>query len=361
MPQSLSAADTIALPGPGPGEGKGPSGDRRGPWDAFVRSRPDWTHFHLSGWREVLERTFGHECLWLEDRDDDGALTGVLPLVRVKSPWFGHFLVSMPFLNYGGPLGPAGSVCRLAARAVELADRDRVRLLELRSRTPLDIDLPVSNRKVTVLLDLPAGDPDLLWQAFPAKLRSQIRRPRKEGAVVRFGPDQLAPFYDVFSRNMRDLGTPALPRRLFENIRDVFPDSASFGCVYMDDVPVAAGAGFRWGREFELTWASSLRDYNRKAPNMLLYWGLMERGIKEGTELFNFGRCTPGGGTHRFKLQWGGRDETLWWYHHSPRGSAAATPTPDANGAYALGARLWSALPLAVANRLGPAIARSIP
>ena len=279
----------------------------------------------------------------------------------MRSPWFGHFLVSVPFLNYGGPLGPPASVRRLAERAVALAERDGVRLLELRSRAPLELDLPVSHRKVTVLLDLPPEDPDLLWNAFPAKLRSQIRRPRKEGAVVRFGPDQLGPFYDVFTRNMRDLGTPTLPRRFFENIREVFPDSATFGCVYMDGLPVAAGAGFRWAGEFELTWASSLREYNRKAPNMLLYWGLMERAIRDGLAVFNFGRCTPGGGTHRFKLQWGGRDEALWWYHHSPGRQVVATPTPDANRAFALGTRLWKTLPLPVANRLGPLLASHIP
>ena len=70
-------------------------------WDAFVRSAPGWTHFHLIGWKNVIERVFGHECLYLAAHSDAGALAGVLPLVRVKSMMFGHFLVSMPFLNYG--------------------------------------------------------------------------------------------------------------------------------------------------------------------------------------------------------------------------------------------------------------------
>jgi serine/alanine adding enzyme len=329
-------------------------------WDSFVRRQRGWTHFHLFGWKDIIERNFGHECIYLEDRDATGALGGVLPLVRLKSLLFGHFLVSMPFVNYGGPLGTATSVRRLTQRAVTLSADSGARLLELRSRVPLDLPLPVSHRKVTVVLDLPHGDPDVLWRRIPAKVRSQIRRPQKEGASARFGPDEVGPFHDVFTRNMRDLGTPTLPRRLFETILDMFP-GVTVGCIYLSGKPVAAGYGFRWGDELEMTWASSIREFNRVAPNMLLYWSFMERAIMDGATLFNFGRCTPGGGTHRFKLQWGGRDDPLWWYRSSDRDGDVTTPTPESRGAYALGSRLWSHLPLAIANLLGPRIIRFIP
>ena len=132
-----------------------------------------------------------------------------------------------------------------------------------------------------------------------------------------------------------------------------------FGCAYLGDQPTAAGCGFRWGDEFEMTWASALSAYRRFAPNMLLYWAFMERAVREGLKVFNFGRCTPGAGTHQFKRQWGSRDEPLWWYQHSA-GGVESTPSPDA-GAYALGARAWKLLPLPVATALGPRIVRLIP
>ncbi len=328
-------------------------------WDRFVRSQPGWTHFHLYGWRRVFEGVFGHECFYFEARDPAGALIGVLPLVRVRSVLFGHYLVSVPFLNYGGPLGGAEAVQALAAAAAELARSEGVKLLELRSRHELPLELPVSHRKVTVILDLPAGDPAKLMKSFDAKLRSQVRRPQKEGITVRFGPDQVAPFFEVFSRHMRDLGTPTQPKRLFETIAEVFPD-AWFGCAWLGDQPVAGGAGFVWGSEFEMTWASSLHAYNRLSPNMGLYWAFMERAVNEGLTVFNFGRCTPGAGTHRFKRQWGSRDEQLWWYQLTPAGQPAATPSPD-DSAYSWGPRLWRRLPLGVATALGPRIVRSIP
>jgi serine/alanine adding enzyme len=328
-------------------------------WDAFAAADPASTLCHRHGWREVIEGAFGHECLWLEARDGAGALRGILPLVRVRSLVFGHYLVSLPFLNYGGPLGTDDAVRALGRHAADLARRDGVKLLELRARVARPLDLAVSHPKLTVVLDLPA-DSEALLRAFPAKLRSQVRRPFREGMEVRFGPDQVGPFHAVFARHMRDLGTPAMPRAFFERAAAAFGGDAWFGCAWLDGRPVACGAGFAWNGEFEMTWASALAESNRISANMGLYWAFMERAAALGLGRFNFGRCTPGSGTHRFKRQWGGRDEPLWWYRLAPGGGSAATPSPD-SAAWRWGPRLWRRLPLAVANALGPRIVRSIP
>jgi FemAB-related protein (PEP-CTERM system-associated) len=329
-----------------------------GEWDALVRRSPGWTHFHLFGWRSVMERVFGHECVYLGARDADGRLAGVLPLVRVKSLAFGHYLVSMPFLNYGGPLGSEDAITALANHAAVLARSDGVKLLELRSRVPLPVALPVSHRKITVLLDLPPH-PDVLWRRLDAKVRSQVRRPRKEGVTVRFGTAEVAPFFQVFSRHMRDLGTPTQPLRLFETIAEQFPRDAWFGCAYHEGRAVAAGCAFRWADEVEITWASALVEYKRMAANMLLYWSFMERAIEDGARVFNFGRCTPGEGTHRFKMQWGSRDEALWWYDVATQ-PGLTTPSPT-DASYAWGPRVWKRLPVSVATALGPRIVQYIP
>jgi FemAB-related protein (PEP-CTERM system-associated) len=307
----------------------------------------------------VIGGVFGHDCPYLEARDPSGALRGVLPLVRVKSLLFGHYLVSMPFLNYGGPLGDEVAIPALAEHATRLADSSGAQLLELRSRRSLPLDLAVSHRKITVLLDLPPGNPGVLWDQLAAKVRSQVRRPQKEGVEVRFGDDQVGPFHRVFAEHMRDLGTPALPARFFEALAGRFGDEVWFGCAWLLGRPVAAGCGFRWGDEFEMTWASALRAYNKTAPNMALYWSFMERCVAMGVGTFNFGRCTPDSGTHRFKRQWGSRDEPLWWYQSGPR-RESGTPSPD-HGPYSWGPRVWRRLPLAVANAVGPALVRYIP
>lgn len=327
-------------------------------WNAAVMAQPGWTVFHRREWQTIIERSLGHRTHWLAAYGPDGTVDGLMPLVSVRSALFGRYLVSMPFVNYGGPLGTPAAVEALGLAAAEQAEAERAKLLELRARTPLAGDLPVSHRKVTVLLDLPEGDSEPLWRGFPSKLRSQIRRPQKAGVVVRFGLDQVDPFYRVFARHMRDLGTPVMPRKFFSRLAEDLPDATWFGCAYLDGQAIAAGAGFHWGDEFEMTWASALVEHKKLSGNMLLYWAFMERCVEHGIRSFDFGRCTPGGGTHRFKLQWGGREERLWWYHQP--GSRVEVPSPDA-GAYSWGPRLWKRLPLPIASLLGPRVVRGIP
>jgi len=329
-------------------------------WNDFVRRQSGWTHCHLFEWRSVMEEVFGHDCPYLAVRNNSGELEGVLPLVRLRSLVFGHYLVSLPFVNYGGPLGSDAAVTALGDAAAALAEKHRVRLVELRSRHPLRLSWPASLRKVTALLDLPTGGATALCKTFDSKLRSQIRRPQKEGVTVRFGPDQVSAFFAVFSRHMRDLGTPPQSRRFFETLVASFPDSTWVGCAYLDDTPIAGGFAFQWADEIEMTWASSLNDYKRIAPNMLLYWAFMERAADAGLRVFNFGRCTPGSNTHRFKQQWGTRDEQLWWHQFPASDIAQSTPTPQ-SARYAWGPRIWRRLPTRLTTTLGPRIVRCIP
>lgn len=329
-------------------------------WDAFVRSRPESTFCHLHGWRTIVGDLLGHQTRYLAARTQAGELAGVMPLVRVRSRLFGDYLMSMPFLNYGGPLGDHDALNVLTAHARDLAAATGVDLLELRSRTelPLPDGMEQTDRKITVVLDLPE-DPEVLWKDFKSKVRSQVRRPMKEDMEARIGLDQITPFYEIFCVNMRDLGTPVLPRSFFTRALHVFEEEIVVAAVYHEDTPVAAGAGFVHGSEFEITWASALREYSRMAPNMLLYWSLMEEMIKRGVKRFNFGRCTPDSGTHRFKSQWGGRDVPLPWAQWSAE-DVDATPNPD-SPTFEMAVKVWQKLPLAVTNRVGPWLARSIP
>ena len=189
-----------------------------------MRASAGWTAFHLHAWKPLLESLYAHERPYFVARSEAGSIVRLLPLVRVRSRVFGHYLVSMPFVNYGGPLGSLEAVIALTDRAIALADAGKVRLLELLSRTALPIALTASHRKITVVLDLPT-DVELLRKHIRSKLRCQIKRPEKKGVVIRFGPDQVAPFFDVFSQHMRDLGTRAPSDAFLHEIADRFGES----------------------------------------------------------------------------------------------------------------------------------------
>jgi FemAB-related protein (PEP-CTERM system-associated) len=333
-----------------------PNGDAAA-WDAFVAGSAGATFCHLAAWREIMSDVLGHECTYLVATDGGGAWQGVLPLVRVRGLW-GHYLLSMPFLNAGGPVGTVEAQQALAGHAVNEARALGADLLELRTRQAIPWSWRTSHRKITVRLPLP-DSAETLWHAFPPKLRSQIRRPLREGLLAQFGPGERDAFYEVFARNMKDLGTPVLPRGFFERVAAAFGDRVLFGVVYRGNEPVAAGCGFTWRDEFELMWASALRRYSPSAPNMLLYWSLLAESIAYRVRIFDFGRCSPNSGSHRFKQQWGGEDVPLEWSQWSPA-NVTATPSPE-RPVYRLAGAVWRRLPLVVANRLGPVLARQLP
>jgi FemAB-related protein (PEP-CTERM system-associated) len=232
--------------------------------------------------------------------------------------------------------------------------------LELRAAREHELDLPVRSDKVSMRLPLPET-PDELWSSIGSKLRAQVKRPRKEGAeVVLGGPEMIPEFYAVFSRNMRDLGTPVYPRRWFEEVFDAFAEQGRIAVVRVEGTPAAAGFLLGHRTIMEIPWASALREYNRIAVNMLLYWAVLEYSIEQGYETFDFGRSSMDAGTYRFKKQWGAEPHPLYWYYWMRDGGELPGLTPN-NPKYRLAIRAWQRLPLPVANWLGPKIVKGLP
>jgi serine/alanine adding enzyme len=325
-------------------------------WDELV-ARSGGTFCHLSAWRKIMEDVFGHRTYFLTARNSDGAVEGVLPLVSIRSKLLGNFLLSMPCLNYGGPLGSDAARVALCEEATRIADSTGVDVLELRARDAEPPVLTPAARKIAVIVPLAPTVEEQWEKRFKSKLRGKIKRPMNHGMEVRFGAAELDPFYEIFARNMRDLGTPVLPRQWFEAIRDAFGDTVIFASVYSEGIAVASGCGFMYGDEFEITWSSALREHNSKHPNMLLSWALMQESIRRGATAFNFGRSTPGSNTHEYKQQWGGHDIPLPWAIWGKQSGQ-----PDQNSTkFRIATAIWSRLPVGLTKRIGPALARQLP
>lgn len=330
-------------------------------WDAYVESRGDAAGYHSWRWRRVFSDAFGHEPVYLLAREG-GVITGVLPMVEIKSLLFGHTLTSLPFLNYGGVKADASETGRaLIARAHEEALARRCRHVELRHIDRQFDDLPCKTHKVAMHLALPASAATSMWDSLDRKVRNQIRKAEKSGLVVERGGESLVgDFYTVFARNMRDLGTPVYSRRLFEEVLRVFPDRAQLHIVRLNGAPIAAGLTYRTSQMVQLPWASSLRSYNSLCPNVLLYWDAIQFAQESGAAIFDMGRSTPHEGTFKFKSQWGATPVPLHWEYGLATPGELPNVSP-ANPKYQMAIALWQKLPLAVTLRVGPMIVRAIP
>jgi FemAB-related protein (PEP-CTERM system-associated) len=208
-------------------------------------------------------------------------------------------------------------------------------------------------------LKLPGSSRELM-ESFKSKLRSQIKKPMKEGLDVRSGGKELVEdFYKVFLVNMRDLGSPVHSKKLILSVLDEFENRARIFLVYKGKEPVASSLVIGFGKTLNNPWASSLKEYSRLSPNMLLYWGMLEYACDNGFEVFEFGRSTPGEGTYRFKEQWGATPAALHWHTISLKGPQH-TEVQTEKDRFAGAVRYWQKLPVPVTRLIGPYIRKYI-
>jgi len=333
----------------------------KGDWNALVESSDRTEIYHHYEWRSLFESVFGHDCYYLLARDDTSQALGLLPLVHLKSRFFGNYLVSTPCFNYCGILTEqVAARDALLARASALADEIGASHVELRHRADVSLDLPCRTDKVSMRLALPDSEEEL-WRGFSSKLRAQIRRPQKEGATCEEGGIELLDaFYTVFSRNMRDLGTPVFPRDMFADICERFSERVRFFVVRLNGKPVAAGYTLGHRDMLEIPSASSLREFNRYSPNMFLYWSVLKYAVREGYKIFDFGRTSKDSGPYRFKKQWGAEPQSLTWHYILNEGDELPRINPD-NPKYRFAVNIWRRLPVPIANFLGPRVVKHLP
>lgn len=319
-------------------------------------------------WLQVLREALGHRpfCLVACDRpgshdsSERQTYLTILPLAHVRSPLFGSRLVSLPYVNYGGALGRPENASGLIREAVLLAERLGVRYLELRHDRPVEHSaLPQAvTDKVHMRLALP-DTVEALWKSLSPKVRNQIRKSEKLGLVVEWGREEfLTDFYRVFCHNMRDLGTPVFPRKLFAGILRAFPE-AEIAIVRLNHRTLAAGIVLHGSGVTEVPSASSLRKWNWTCANMGLYWAMLKRSIERGQAEFDFGRSTLESSTYRFKKQWGAQPHPAHWQYHVFRGSARDL-RPD-NPRFRFATAVWRRLPVWLTRCLGPWIVKGIP
>jgi len=285
---------------------------------------------------------------------------GVLPLALTRSRLFGHYGVSLPYVNGGSAASVAGNVSKaLVEHAFGQVTEWGLSHIEVRDEQ-FHEDLPVRTDKVAMRLELAglASITDLL-NLLGSKVRAQSKKAMSSGIIFHVGGTRwLDDFYSVFSRNMRDLGTPVYSKALFGAILESFPQDASLVVGHYGQSPVSAAFLLRHGDNWEIPWASTLRKANNIAANMALYTRVLTEVIAHQGQQFDFGRSSIDSPTYRFKKQWQAIPHAQYWYYSDPTYSHALTTTTPK---YAFAIRLWKKLPLTIANTLGPVIVRNLP
>jgi len=325
-------------------------------WDAYVLNRPDGSLFHLDKWRQVIDRAFGHPSHALI-AEEGGRVVGLLPLGEINSRLFGHFLVSAPFAELGGPLADTPETAvRLLEKAAQIGRDRNCAYLELKNRQPLD-GLPTKNLYVNFSKAiLPEVEANLA--AIPRKSRAAVRKGIDEGLTAAFGQDQFDAFYEVMAQSYHQLGTPIFAKGFFRAFLEVFGDDVEVMVVReRTGVPVACVLTFYFKDRVMPYYAGSLWEYRRLCPNDFKYWELMKRACERGCKVFDYGRSKIDTGSFSFKKHWGFEPTPLAYQYQLINADEVPNLSPT-NPKYQRKIELWRKMPLALSKLVGPPLAK---
>jgi FemAB-related protein (PEP-CTERM system-associated) len=327
-------------------------------WDNFVRACATGTFFHLSPWKRVIERAFGHRTHYLL-AERAGVVTGVLPLTHVRSALFGSSLISNAFGVYGGPVAADQESLRaLDAEAVRLVQALGAPVLEMRGFAEeragwqTKSELYATFRKPI----LPSVEANM--KAVPRKQRAMIRKGLQNGlrSQVDGGVDRL---HRIYAESVRNLGTPVFAKSYFQILTEEFGGCCDVITVTDDGQAVAAVLNFYFRDEVLPYYGGGVLAARGLAANDFMYWEVLRRACERGCRIFDFGRSKTGTGAHAFKRNWGFEPTPLVYQYSLAAGRKAPELNP-LNPKFRLLVAAWKRLPLPLATRLGPLIVKGI-
>jgi FemAB-related protein (PEP-CTERM system-associated) len=314
--------------------------------------------FHRPAWLRAVERGTGQRARGLL-AEKGGELTGWLPLSEVHSPVFGRLLASSGFAVEGGVLAERETTALALCRAAEeYAVRLSCPTIELRGGPAGEGWYTRSDSHCGFVAPLAADDEAQLL-AIPRKQRAEVRKGLENDLEVSIGigAHDRAEHYAVYAESVRNLGTPVFPRPLFEAVLGGL--DADILTVWHQGRPVASVLSLYHGDAVLPYWGGGTHAARALRANDRMYFELMLHARRQGCERFDFGRSKTGSGAYFFKKNWGFEPEPLayssWTAPGAPRRDADPT-----SGRHAARIALWRRLPLALANRFGPPIARGL-
>lgn len=253
-----------------------------------------------------------------------GKLTGLLPLMEVRSPLTGRRLISLPFSYICGPLAEgAGELHQLLMEATRLAQEEKCRYLEIKRLEPLpgdsEKDFCKTDHYKTFLLNLEASSGELWSGLHRSSTQRSIEKAQREGIRILFadGYGHWENFFRLNLRTSRTHGVPSQPLRFFRNIfQEMQPEKlAQLVLAFKGTTPVAGAVFFLYQKRVVYMYGASHPDYLQYRPNHLILWETIGWAQASGFKIFDFGRVSPeNAGLAQFKARWGAREHPLYSY-----------------------------------------------
>jgi len=330
--------------------------------DQWVMAHPQSTPFHRPAWLRAIEAATGNRAYMLVAENDAGAISGLVPLHAIKSRLFGNAMVSSGFAVGGGILAESQGIAdRLADAVWVLADQNGCATAELRGGAVPHHGWTVHSDAHANFERPLAADDDAELLVIPRKQRAEVRKALDKQLTVTVGSAQrdLDWHYRVYSESVRNLGTPVFPRALMAETLRAFGDDADILTVLSDGTPVASVLSLYHKGAVMPYWGGGIWAARALRANDLMYYALMNHARRRGCDRFDFGRSKAGSGAYFFKKNWGFDPVPLSYSKRTAPRHRQRDVNPNSDR-YGRAVAIWQKMPLALANLIGPWVARGL-
>lgn len=342
-------------------------------WDRYVAAHSDATVYHTSAWCRIVAEAGGYrpQCLAAVE---DGRVTGVLPLMEIRSVLTGKRLTALPFSDECFALADTTAVAReLIASAIKVRDERGLGQLEMRGAPAvagvegrsedLAAESGLSSNSHYNCYRIPLrDDTEALRMTFGKKaVRQTINKSLKLGVTVRRGTseDDVREFYRLYVLNRKQHGIPPQPLQLFLTMARRLRDQPQ-AIVYLaefEGTNVASLLSLRYNGVTFLKYEGIDLDYRHVLPVHPMLWTSIREAAEAGDRWCDLGRtAADNAGLNDFKRRWGTVLSPMPYYYHPPGEGLAVAKTDSWK--YRLFTGVFRRLPASLSARIGARIFR---
>jgi len=335
------------------------SGKDEKTWDEFVMRNDSTTFYHQIGWKKVVEETYRHTPYYLLAESETGEAVGILPMFLIKNIFFGKRLISVPFAPYGGVCYENEDIGNaLINEAINTGKNIGIDYCEFRNfkNTNTYENFNCMKGYSTFVLDLSNGV-EHIWKNMSKTVRTAIRKGEKSNLKfeVELSHNAISEFYDIYTKNMKQLGTPVHSLNFFNNIYQTFPENVFISTVRLNDDAISSLYLLKFKDTLIYGWGSSSIEFLKYRPNNFIHWNSIKYACGNGLLRYDFGRSLINSGNYKFKERWGSVAVPLIYCYYPP----TKTLLPPQNE-YGKFAKIWSKLPLQTTKIIGPMVRKYI-
>lgn len=328
-------------------------------WDEYVLKNENSTFYHQIGWKKVIEANYGYKSYYFFAENDNGEVIGILPTIYMNSLLFGKRLISLPFGSYGGACADHDLITKaLVEEAINCGNHLGADYCEFRNlNSSITSEHLSCNRDYyTFHLDLSKGI-DPVWSGMSATTKNRVRKGEKNLKFEIYSDlDAISDFYEIYSINLKHLGTPVHSYSFFRDIYENFPGNVFIAKAILNNNIISSMYLLKFKNILINGWSASIPSYLEYSPNNFIYWNSIKHASDNNCSCFDFGRSLSNTGNEQFKSRWGAAKVPLSYFYY-PSIKMQQAPQNE----YGKFARMWSKLPFSLTKKMGPKVRRHFP